>query len=270
MKIILNNKDLNKALKNVSNLGFVPTMGGLHKGHLSLIKKSNNYSKKTLVSIFVNPTQFNNKTDFVKYPRNNKKDLALLKKNKVDYVYIPKKKDIYNFKRKKKITINKKNKILCAKFRQGHFEGVLDVMDRLTKLINPTKIYMGEKDLQQLYLVKEYLEKKYKVNVISCKIIRDIRKFALSSRNFLLKKKELITMGQLAQYLIYLKKKLKKISNVEEFLNKKKETLNKSFNINIEYLELRNMYNLKKSNKIKNSKLLIAYYINKVRLIDNF
>ena len=84
MKIILNNKDLNKALKNVSNLGFVPTMGGLHKGHLSLIKKSNNYSKKTLVSIFVNPTQFNNKTDFVKYPRNNKKDLALLKKNKVD------------------------------------------------------------------------------------------------------------------------------------------------------------------------------------------
>ena len=145
MKILLNKDDLNEALNSVSNLGFIPTMGSLHNGHISLIKRSKTECKKTIVSIFVNPTQFNNYIDYKKYPRNKKKDLSILKKLKVDFVFLPTKKDVYNFKRKIKIKIAKKDKILCAKYRKGHFEGVIDVMDRLTKIIKPKKIFMGEK-----------------------------------------------------------------------------------------------------------------------------
>ncbi len=97
MKILLNNIDLNEALMNVSNLGFVPTMGSLHNGHISLIKKSKKKCKKTIVSIFVNPTQFNNKIDYEKYPRNQKKDLSILKKLKIDFLYLPKKKRYLQF-----------------------------------------------------------------------------------------------------------------------------------------------------------------------------
>ena len=270
MKIILNNKDLNEALNNVSNLGFVPTMGSLHQGHISLIKKSNKECNKTIVSIFINPTQFNSQKDFKKYPKNFKKDLSILKKNKVDYVYMPKNNEIYNFNRVKKIKIGSKNKVLCAKFRPGHFEGVLDVMDRLTNLIKPSNIYMGEKDFQQLYLVKNYLKKKYKVRIISCKTIRDSRKLALSSRNLLLKKNQLIKAGYLSKNLIFFKKNLRNKINLNKLISDKKKELNKLFNFKIEYLELRNVNNFKKSKTIKNSKLFVAYYIQNVRLIDNF
>ena len=150
MKILLNNKDLNEAVNSVSNLGFVPTMGSLHEGHISLIKKSLRNCHKTIVSIFINPTQFNNISDFKRYPRNNKKDLLILKKLKVDYVYIPKKNDIYDFARKTKIRLRNKDKILCAKFRKGHFEGVIDVMDRLTDKIGPKK-YLWEKKIFNNY-----------------------------------------------------------------------------------------------------------------------
>ena len=188
MKILLHNNDLNDALHSVSNLGFVPTMGSLHNGHISLIKRSLKECKKTIVSIFVNPTQFNSKNEYKKYPRNNKRDLSILKKLKIDFLYIPKEKDVYNFKRKSSINLNKKDKILCAKFRKGHFEEVIDVMDRLTKIIKPQKIYMGKKDFQQLYLVKKHITKKYNVKIIQCKTIRDSNKLAFSSRNILLTK----------------------------------------------------------------------------------
>ena len=110
MKILLNNIDLNEALFDNLNIGFVPTMGSLHKGHISLIKKSLKLSNKTIVSIFINPKQFNNKEDYKKYPRNIKKDLKILKKLKVNYVFLPNKKDIYNFERK--IKLAKKDRIL--------------------------------------------------------------------------------------------------------------------------------------------------------------
>ena len=106
MKILLNNNDLNEALENVSNLGFVPTMGSLHKGHISLIKQSKKKCNKTIVSIFVNPKQFNNKNDFKKYPRNRKKDLSILKRLKVNYVYLPTVNEIYRVKRSSKIIIS--------------------------------------------------------------------------------------------------------------------------------------------------------------------
>ena len=124
---------LNKEVNFKADIGFVPTMGALHQGHVSLIKKSQKKCKKTLVSIFVNPAQFNNKEDYKKYPKNIQKDLKLLKNLKVDYVLIPTVKDVYGNKIKKKFKISKSNKILCAKYRPGHFEGVLGVIDQFIK-----------------------------------------------------------------------------------------------------------------------------------------
>ena len=270
MKILLNNIDLNEALFGNSNIGFVPTMGSLHNGHISLIKKSLKLTNKTIVSIFVNPKQFNNKEDYKKYPRNIKKDLKILKMLKVDFVYLPKIKEVFKSISKFKIKLNKQDKVLCAKYRDGHFEGVIDVMTRLTKIIKPSKIFMGEKDLQQLLLVKRYIEKNFKSRIISCKTIRDKNKLALSSRNVLLNKNDLIKATTVARNLIIFKKKIFKKRNLRKLIYLKKNELKKKYKIKIDYLELRDTKNLRLTNKIKNAKIFIAYYINNVRLIDNF
>ena len=270
MKTLSNNIDLNEALFGVSNIGFVPTMGSLHDGHISLIKKSLKISNKTIVSIFVNPKQFNNKKDYKKYPRNIKKDLKILKKLKVDLVFLPKIKDIYKYRNKIKIKLNKQDKILCAKYRKGHFEGVIEVMTRLTEMINPSKIFMGEKDFQQLLLVKKYVEKNFKSKIIFCKTIRDKNKLALSSRNILLDRNNLNKAGKLAEDLINFKKKLLKKKNLKNLIFMKKNELKRNYDIKIDYLELRNTKNLKLTDKITNAKIFIAYYINNVRLIDNY
>ena len=271
MKILLNNLTLFKTLRPFNDIGFVPTMGGIHDGHISLIKKSIKYSKKTIVSIFINPKQFNNKNDFKSYPSNIKKDLKILKKiKKIDYVYIPKFKDIYKNNNRPKIKINKNDKILCAKYRKGHFEGVLDVMDKLTNLIKPKKIFMGKKDYQQLYLVKNFIENKYKSNVIGCKTIRNKNKLALSSRNFLFNKNELIEVEDISKKFLNLKKKIKKHKNINKFLIQSKKEYEKKFKIKIEYLENRCVKNLKISNKYLGSNIFLSYYFKGVRLIDNF
>ena len=270
MKILLNNASLFESLRPFNDLGFVPTMGGIHKGHLSLINKSNNLCKKTIVSIFINPKQFNNKEDLKSYPRNINKDLKILKKyKKVDFIYLPKFNDIYKDRKKSKIKLLKKDKVLCAKFRKGHFEGVLDVMDKLTKIIIPQKIFMGEKDFQQLYLVKKHLESKYKTKVIPCKTVRDKNNIALSSRNLLLDKSKLKIAANVYKKLSNIKKNIKTKKNISNFLKIQKNKLIYNYKIKIDYLELRNINNLKNSNTIKNSRLFIAYYLGNVRLIDN-
>ena len=270
MKIIRQKKDLNELINKIKTFSFVPTMGGLHNGHKILIKKAKKKNKNTLVSIFVNPKQFNNKKDLKSYPRDIKKDLKILKKcKKVDFIYLPKFKDIYKDKKKSKITLHKKDKILCAKFRKGHFEGVLDVMNKLTKIINPQKIFMGEKDFQQLYLVKKLLETNYKTKVIPCKTIRDKNKVALSSRNFLLNKSNLNIAAKIYKKLVKIKKNIKNKKNISSFLKSQKKELRNNFKIKIDYLELRNVNNLKISNTTKNSRLFIAYHLSNIRLIDN-
>ena len=270
MKVLLNNSSLFESLRPFDDLGFVPTMGGIHEGHLSLINKSNKLCKKTVVSIFINPKQFNNKKDLKSYPRNLKKDLKILTKSKkVDFVFLPKFDDIYKDKNKSKIKLLKKDKILCAKFRKGHFEGVLDVMNRLTKIVNPQKIFMGEKDFQQFYLVKKLLERNHKVRIISCKTIRDKNNVALSSRNFLLDKSNLNIAANIYKKLLNIKKSIKNKKNISSFLNLQKAELRNNFKIKIDYLELRNKNNLNISKTKKNSRLFVAYYLRKVRLIDN-
>ena len=271
MKLIKQITDLNKAINKENGLGFVPTMGGLHKGHEALIKESKKNCKKTLVSIFVNPTQFNNKDDYNTYPRSLNKDLKILKKSKVDYVFLPTVSQIYKERKRPKILLNKSHKVLCAKYRKGHFEGVLDVLNCFVKLISPKIIFMGEKDYQQFFLVKKFIEKKYKTKVYLCKTIRDSNKIAISSRNNLLSKTDINTSGLVATELFDLKTKINKNKKEsKKIIEATKKKLIKKFNIKIQYLECRNLINLSATLKNTPFKLFIAYYLNKVRLIDNF
>ena len=225
MKIIRNINNLKETIANIPKLGFVPTMGGLHKGHLKLIKKSVNRSQKTLVSIYVNPAQFN-----------QKKDLQILKRQKVDFVFLPRTEEIYKSKIGKNIKIHRKNNVLCGKFRKGHFEGVIDVIDRFLSLINPKYIFLGEKDFQQLFLIKNYVKNRFKVKVISCKTVRDKNYVALSSRNFLLSKKNLTTAGKNAKKLKSFKNRLKYNQNFKKNINDIKNKLIEKYNIKLEYL----------------------------------
>ena len=271
MKLIKHITDLNKAVKNEKKLGFVPTMGNLHKGHESLIKLSKIKCEKTMVSIFVNPTQFSNRRDFKTYPRNLNKDLKILKKLKVDFVFLPSVTQIYKNVEKPKISLNKSEKILCAKFRKGHFEGVLNILNQFVKLISPKIIFMGEKDYQQFFLVKKFIEKKYKSKVYLSKTIRDSNKVALSSRNELLNQANLETVGVISRKLFNLKNSINKNKDKSNILIKDlKKKLIKKFNIQIEYMECRNLSNLSTNIYKKTYKIFMAYYFKNVRLIDNY
>tara|TARA_Y100000590_G_scaffold364035_1_gene422060 strand:+ start:6 stop:818 length:813 start_codon:yes stop_codon:yes gene_type:complete len=266
-------KSINKLNKEVdfkANIGFVPTMGSLHNGHISLIKSSKTNCKKTLVSIFINPSQFNKKSDLKNYPRNLKKDMMILKKLKVDYLLIPNTKEIYKNNNNKKIKLNKKDKIMCSLYRPGHFEGVLAVINQFLKKIKPTFIFLGEKDYQQLFLIKKFINKNFKVNVFACKTIRDKNKVALSSRNNLLNKYDLKKSSYIAALLLNLRNKLKNnISNKYKikYISKK---INNIKNIKVEYLEIRNKKNLSKNYNKNNFKIFLAYYNKNIRLIDNY
>ena len=269
MKIITSIFDLNKEIKDYKNIGFVPTIGGIHAGHISLIKASQNKKSKTIVSIFVNPTQFNKGDDFKKYPRNIQKDIAILEKLNVEYLFTPNTEDIYKFKAKK-FNLKRKDKILCAKFRVGHFEGVLNVMNRLMTIIKSKDLYMGEKDYQQLYLIKKFLSKKFKARINSCPTIR-INNIALSTRNKLLKKRSINKASEIALFLKKIKYKSKlKGSKLAFNLHNYKKELEKKYKIKIDYLEFRDEKNLKLNNFKNKYRLFVAYKIDNVRLIDNY
>ena len=271
MKLIKQLSDLNKAISNEKELGFVPTMGVLHKGHEALIRTSKRKCKKTLVTIFVNPRQFNNKNDYKTYPRSLNNDLKILKRLKVDFIFLPTVSQIYKEKKMKKTILQKSEKILCAKYRKGHFEGVIDVLSQFVRLISPKIIFMGEKDYQQFFLSKKFIEKKYKTKVYPCKTIRDSNKVALSSRNNLLLKNDINTAGLIANKLFNLKYLINKDkTKCKQIIQVTKVELIKKFNIQIEYLECRNTNNLSTRLSNKPFKLFIAYYLNNVRLIDNF
>ena len=159
MKIISNKSKLIKFTHYEKNLGLVPTMGTIHQGHISLIKKCISQCEKTIVSIFINKPQFNKKSDFQKYPRLLKKDISILKKFKVDYLYLPNLKQIYPKGINKYIQISSFKKKLCGKYRPGHFEAVADVIDRFINIIKPKKIYLGKKDMQQLKIIEHFVKK---------------------------------------------------------------------------------------------------------------
>ena len=259
---------LNKYIENIDNIGFVPTMGSIHIGHSSLIKKSKKICKKTLVSIFVNPKQFNNKKDFINYPRNINKDIRILKKLKVDYVLLPKYSDVYGNKENRSIKIPRINKILCAKYRPGHFEGVLRVINQYLIKLNVTKIFLGEKDYQQLKIISNYVRKRFDIKIVACKTIRHKNTFPLSSRNQLLIKKDLYKLSEIFKILKSFKLRLKKNFKFKNKILDIKNLISK-MGVKLEYLELRDKHTLSKNCNKSNFKIFISYYYKNIRFIDN-
>ena len=269
MKIIKSINRLNKDVNFKANIGFVPTMGSLHKGHLSLIESAKNNCDKILVSIFINPSQFDKKSDYKKYPRNLTKDLTILKNMKIDYVFLPNINDVYKNKKEMKLKIASKDKVLCAKYRKGHFEGVLAVINQFLKYIKAKYMFLGEKDYQQFILIKKFIKNKFKTKIIKCKTVRSNNLLPYSSRNFLLSKKDIkkasFVSTSVYKYCLSIKKNFKNIVNIK-YVRKNIE----SKKIKTDYFEIRNKINLSKKFNKKNFKIFIAYYLNGIRLIDNF
>jgi len=268
MKIISNKAKLIKLLKKETNIGFIPTLGALHQGHDSLIKRSLVECNKTVVSIFVNKPQFNAKNDFMKYPRVLKKDISRLKKLRINFLYLPSWKEIYPHGINKNIKVSSLEKKLCGKFRPGHFKSVVDVVDRFIKIIRPKKIFFGEKDMQQLLIIKNFVMKNYKnIKVVPCKTIREENGIASSSRNYLLDKNEIDIASKVYKLLSSRKKDL--IKNKISINNIKNNI--KSFGVKkIEYIEVLDINKLIRPYKqLSKFKIFIAFYLKKTRLIDN-
>ena len=274
MKIIKQTLSLKKHIKGLKNISFIPTMGSLHAGHVSLIKKAQTLCKKDdkiLVSLFVNPKQFNSKKDFISYPRNIKKDLKILKKLKIDILFLPSKKEIYSFKTKNRIYIDKIGNKLCGKFRPGHFKGVVNVVNRFIEIIKPKAILLGKKDYQQLCLIKKhFLKNKINTKVISCKTIRNSCGLALSSRLNNLNNIEIKLACKIINMIKKEKEKIKKIKKYKINLNKLKLEIKKMGVNKVEYLKTIRLDNFSTTyNPHDNFNIFISFYINKVRLIDN-
>jgi len=268
MKIFYNKNKLLSTIRGEKDLGFVPTMGSIHKGHVFLINNSKRKCNKTIVTIYINKPQFNKIKDYENYPRNLKKDIKILKKNRVDFLYLPTSREIYPFGPNKKIKINPFGKKLCGKFRPNHFASIVDVMDRFIKIINPKKIFMGEKDLQQLLIMRDFIKKnKIRSKVIACKTVRNKDGVALSSRNMLLFKNEIKNAAKI--YNLIKKNKIN-LLNKKITLETIKEQIFKFGVSKIDYLEILNINNLiEKTKKNKKYKIFISYYFRSTRLIDN-
>ena len=274
MEILHNRRKLDDFLVNQRRKGLkialIPTMGSIHEGHISLINEANNLGFFSVVTIFINPTQFNDLSDYHNYPRNIEQDKIILKKANTNLLYFPSNKDLYPDEIQSIKTILDYRNILCDKFRPGHFDGVTTVVKSLFNLINPDHAFFGEKDYQQLKLIQKIIEiDNLSIYIHSCLSIRMKNGMSFSSRynNFNLYQQDLF--NESAKIIIFNLNNLKK--NIDSiYLQKIKEGLIK-ININkIEYIEVRDELNLLPTKKNKNARLFIAYYIDKTRVIDNF
>lgn len=273
MKIIRNISDLRNEIyfNNHNSIGLVPTMGFLHNGHASLISKSIQDNKITVVSIFVNPLQFGPKEDFGKYPRNEDMDIIFCNNLGVDILFLPKKEelvsDIYSH-----VNIEILDSNLCAKKRIGHYKGVCTIVSKLFNIVQPHKAYFGKKDIQQLIIIKRMVKDlNFPIEIIGCDTVRDIDQLALSSRNIYLSGIERSAARIIPNLLNYIKDLIYK-KNIYQvsILNKlshdfiKKEEL-----VVVDYIEFVDE-NLQHIDKIKNNSIIaVAVYIGNTRLIDN-
>jgi len=270
MRIIQSPSVLKKHLNKLENIFLIPTMGALHEGHLSLIKEAKKISKNIVLTIFINPIQFNSKSDLENYPRTLSQDINLLKGIGVTILFTPSTKDIFPTKPNLSYKMPSISNELCGKSRKGHFKGVITVIDKLFKLINPSHAFFGKKDYQQLYLINRFVfDSKLPIKIIGAPTVRDINNLALSSRNNLLNKKEI-------NKALGLHKKLKKC--VEYVLNgvkvhdaeliAKKELAKEGWRI--DYFEIRRQSDLKRPSDIDLRLVVLgAGFFGKVRLIDN-
>ena len=197
----------------MSSVGFVPTMGALHLGHQTLIEKSVSENQITIVSLFVNPTQFNDKGDFEKYPKTWEQDLTLVQKAGGQAVFSPDYAEIYPDQYKFKVSESEFSKMLCGAHRPGHFDGVLTIVMRLFNIINPTRAYFGEKDFQQMRLLEKMIEAFFmNLKIVRCPTVRESTGLAMSSRNT-----RLTNAGKLKAAQIY--ESLNNFANTQEIKN---------------------------------------------------
>ena len=272
MYFIQSVEKLKVLIKANNNIAFVPTMGNLHNGHLSLVEKAKSLSSDILVSIFINPSQFNSQEDFNAYPKTLSQDILLLEPFFDDrfIVFSPKEDEILSHKTGTQYNLPEAADDLCGKYRPGHFDGVIQIIDIFFDLIKPRYSVFGKKDYQQLFLIKDFAKIKYpNIKIISQDTIRSSESLALSSRNGLLGLKHLSQATELNFALQELVEMVKLDCDHENAALKIKSLLNKS-GWEVEYVAIRRRFDLKEATGA--DKLLVALVaarLNNVRLIDN-
>lgn len=261
--------------KNGKSIGFVPTMGALHEGHISLINCSTKGNDYTVSSLFVNPTQFNNPEDLKKYPRTFEQDKKMLEAAKCDILFMPEISEMYPEGDKKPFyDFGEIATVMEGRFRPGHFDGVAQIVGKLFELVRPTKAYFGQKDFQQLAIVN-MLNDKYlshlKIEVVPCKIIREKDGLAMSSRNLRLTKDQRKSATIISQTLFEIEKETRR-KRIDELIKQAQEKISSDKNLKLEYLEIVDNKSLKSVsdwNESKNLTACIAVYNGTIRLIDN-
>ena len=264
---------LDEMRKRGNSIGYVPTMGALHKGHISLIVNSKKVNQITVSSIFVNPTQFNNPKDFEKYPLTLESDIDLLEQNGCDVLFLPTVAEMYptGFNNNKSYNLGYLETVLEGKYRPGHFQGVCQVVDRLLQIVRPHNLYLGQKDYQQCMVIKKMIELvQMNINVIICATLREGDGLAMSSRNMRLNKQEREQAVRISEVLLFIKKEIKAgyIGDLEEraiqYLSAAGFKVDYVTIATADTLEL-----LEYWDGSKNIVALAAAYMNEVRLIDN-
>ena len=274
MKIIRKTDELQKILVLIKDkgqsIGSVLTMGNLHDGHLSLIKEAQLNNDFVVTSIFINPTQFNNETDFSSYPKTIDDDIAKLEKTSCDLLFLPEIQEIYPGDLLKQNIVKSFRGILCDKYRPGHFDGVTTVVDIFFSIIKPNASYFGEKDFQQIKIIQELVKiKNHNIKIVSCPSIRDDRGMSLSSRNSKFTNDQSKIFNQLGSKIYEFINLCKKKSSNINLDNFKKQILENSIN-KIDYIEIRNENDLEITDVSSKARLFIALYIGEIRIIDNF
>ncbi len=261
-----------KSFGNSAHIGFVPTMGALHDGHLSLVKQALAETDIVIVSIFVNPTQFNDPKDLERYPRNLEVDLQLLEKTGCHVVFAPGVNEIYPEPDTRKFNFGALETVMEGEHRPGHFNGVAQVVSKLFDIVKPNKAYFGLKDFQQLAIIKSMVAQlNLPVQIVSCPIIREESGLAMSSRNELLSADERKNAAVISETL-FKSKQLAIEKSVNELKNWIVETINKNKYLTVEYVDIVDDMQLQpvKSWDEKSVKVCcVAVFCGKVRLIDN-
>ncbi len=261
--------------RNNKSIGFVPTMGALHEGHLSLIRRSRSENDVTVASIFVNPTQFNDSSDYARYPRTIEKDRAMLEDAGCDILFCPPENEVYPSPDLKNIDFNPGSvaDVLEGAHRPGHFQGVAAVVKRLFDIIQPNNAYFGAKDYQQLLIIKKLVQFYHlPIQVIGCETLREPDGLAMSSRNMLLppddrdKAAFLYQMLQKAKGLI-LSEKIDKQGIIDIIMT----DFEQNGNFKLDYFDICSAESLQTVTDLRNNDLVIcvAAFLGKVRLIDN-
>lgn len=276
-KLIQNINEMKETIKMLKQqnkkIGFVPTMGYLHKGHLSLVECSKKKNDITIVSIFVNPTQFGENEDFDKYPRDLKRDLKFCEEARVDYVFTPQISEMYPKGYSTYVIMETLIDKLCGKYRPGHFKGVLTVVNKLFNIIQPDNAYFGEKDYQQLIIIKKMVKDlNMNINVVGCPIIREDDGLAMSSRNKYLSEEERKSALSLSKALFLAKELFEKGETNPQKIKEEMRKLILSHPLvkEIQYIEIVNSKTLEEKQMVeKGDRVLLAVFVGDTRLIDN-